>query len=120
MGRPKGTKNTMRIPVEKEKILNKNIINHESLIKLSSKYNVDLRLLKRWKKRYLAEGIKGLESKAGKKSSGRPKRPINLEEELKQKIMKLEIENARLKKGYQVKGVGQTKEYDTTFKKNMK
>lgn len=120
MGRPKGTKNIMRSPAEKEKILNENLINHESLIKLSSKYNIDLRLLKIWKKRYLTEGIKGLESKTGKCSIRRPKKPSNIEEELRLKIMKLEIENARLKKGYQVKGVGLTKEYDTTFEENMK
>ena len=34
--------------------------------------------------------------------------------------MKLEIENARLKKGYMVKGVGAEKEYVTTLEENMK
>ena len=120
MGRPKGTKNTMRTAKEKEEILNEYLVNHESLIKLSSKYDISLGLLKKWKKAYLIEGIKGLESKTGKRSIGRLKKPNNIEEELRLKIMKLEIENARLKKGYQVKGVGLTKEYDTTFEENMK
>ena len=31
MGRPKGTKNTMRTSIEKERILNENLINHELL-----------------------------------------------------------------------------------------
>ena len=34
--------------------------------------------------------------------------------------MKLEIENARLKKGYLVKGAGAEKEYVTTLDKNIK
>ena len=42
------------------------------------------------------------------------------EDELERKIMQLEIENARLKKGYLVKGVGQEKEYITIFDKNTK
>ena len=34
--------------------------------------------------------------------------------------MKKDIEIARLKKGYMVKGVGQKKEFVTTFKKSIK
>lgn len=37
---------------------------------------------------------------------GRPQKPKNREEELELKVMKLEIENARLKKGYLVRGGG--------------
>ena len=35
-------------------------------------------------------------------------------------LMKKDIEIARLKKGYNVKGVGQEKEFVTTFNKNTK
>ena len=35
-------------------------------------------------------------------------------------ILKIDIEIARLNKGYIVKGVGAEKEYVTTFKKNIK
>ncbi|UKI27504.1 MAG: ArsR family transcriptional regulator [Bacilli bacterium] len=41
-------------------------------------------------------------------------------EELEIEIMKKDIEIARLKKGYEVKGVGQEKEFVTTFSKNIK
>ena len=41
-------------------------------------------------------------------------------EELELKIMKKDIEIARLKKGYKVKGVGQEKEFVTIFNKNTK
>ena len=40
--------------------------------------------------------------------------------ELELEILKKDIEIARLKKGYMVKGVGQEKEYVTTFDKNIK
>ena len=39
---------------------------------------------------------------------------------LEEKLLKKEIEIMRLKKGYQVKGVGAKKEYVTTFDVNTK
>ena len=48
------------------------------------------------------------------------KKPKNKIEELELEIMKKDIEIARLKKGYNVKGVGQEKEFVTTFNKNIK
>ena len=41
-------------------------------------------------------------------------------EKLKKELLKKEIEIERLKKGYQVKGGGETKEYVTTFDVNTK
>lgn len=120
MGRPKGTKNIMRTPEEKEKILNEYLINHVSLEKISKEQNIDLSLLKRWKKKYLENGISGLKSNSGYHRKGKNVKPKNREEELELKIMKLEIENARLKKGYLVRGGGDQKEYVTTLDKNMK
>ena len=48
------------------------------------------------------------------------RKPKSREEELKIELMKKEIEIARLKKGYEVKGVGPKKEFVTTFEKNTK
>ena len=48
------------------------------------------------------------------------RKPKNRIEELEIEIMKKDIEIARLKKGYSVKGVGQEKEFVTTFSKNIK
>ena len=48
------------------------------------------------------------------------RKPKNKIEELKLEIMKKDIEITRLKKGYNVKGVGQEKEFVTTFNKNTK
>ena len=48
------------------------------------------------------------------------RKPKSREEELEIELMKKEIEIARLKKGYEVKGVGPKKEFVTTFEKNTK
>ena len=78
----------------------------------------------RWVKNYNEKGLEGLKSRTGKKTGGNKgqgKRKLKTEEErLQLKIKKLEIENARLKKGYQLKGVGGKKEYVTIFDVNTK
>ena len=74
-------------------------------------------------KKYEEEGLNGLKSKTGKNSNGKGfhlKKPKNKVEELELELMKKEIEIARLKKGYMVKGVGAEKEFVTTFDKNTK
>lgn len=124
MGRPTGTKNIMRTAEEKAKIIEEYLTNKHGLHYYEKKYNIHYQALHRWYNKYLAEGVKGLESKTGKKK-GKTKgygarKPKNHEEELELKIMKLEIENARLKKGYLVKGGGVQKEYVTTLDENMK
>lgn len=114
----------MRTPEEKEKIIQENLINNKSLTKISSEYNIGLRLLKTWKKKYLENGIDGLKSNTGMAKGGNKglgaRKPKTYEEELELKIMRLEIENERLKKGYMVKGDGAAKEYVTTLDKNTK
>ena len=66
MARPKGTKNIMRSPEEKVEILNEYLIKHISLERISKEKNIDLSLLKKWKKKNLEKGIEGLTSKSGK------------------------------------------------------
>ena len=51
---------------------------------------------------------------------GNIRKPKNKIEELEFELMKKEIEIARLKKCYMVKGVGAEKEFVTTFDKNTK
>ena len=71
-------------------------------------------------------GLEGLKSQTGKHASSSKnkglhlRKPRNKIEELELEIMKKDIEIARLKKGYNVKGVGQEKEFVTTFNKNIK
>ena len=118
-------KNTMRSPEEKERIvLESSQIGSE---KISRKYDISDSVIRAWRRKYREHGIDGLRSQTGKTSHGynhlaglRNKKNKTKEEELQYKIMKLEIEVARLKKGYQVKGVGSKKEYVTIKGLNTK
>ncbi len=123
MGRPKGTNNKMRTPEEKEKIV-KEYLEGESPARLNRKYDLPNKLIYQWIKKYEDNGFDGLKSNTGKYSTGGKglhfKKPKNKIEELELELMKKEIEIARLKKGYMVKGVGAEKEFVTTFDKNTK
>lgn len=120
MGRPKGTKNNMRTPEEKENIIIEFYSGKIGRNEICRKYKIGTGTLRKWRQQYKEFGIEGLKSQSGKFSKGRSKNPTSYEEELKLKIMKLEIENARLKKGYLVIGGGVQKEYVTTLEKSMK
>ncbi len=97
--------------------------------KLLKKYDIDERLLRKWKAKYRENGIEALKSNTGKTKhpgKGNPcsrlqnKKNKNREEELELENLKLKVEVARLKKGYQVKGVGSKKEYVTIKDLNTK
>jgi transposase-like protein len=118
-------KNNMRSPEEKE-IIVKKYLSGETAVKLASEYDFYVKLIYQWINKYQKFGIEGLKSKTGKyKSTSKNiglylRKPKNKIEELEIELMKKDIEIARLKKGYNVKGVGQKKEYVTTFNKNVK
>lgn len=113
----------MRSPEEKEMII-KDYLSGTGIMEIERKYSVDNVLVYRWLKKYNEFGIEGLKSNTGKKVGGNKgigrRKPKNKIEELELEIMKKDIEIARLKKGYNVKGVGQEKEFVTTFNKNIK
>ena len=120
MGRPSGTKNIMRTPEEKKKI----VLEARSFgtHKIANKYSLSHRLLNTWISKYDKDGIDGLRSQTGRQegpSKRRPKKGDEIEE-LKRELARKDIEIERLKKGYTVKGVGAKKEYVTTFDKNTK
>ena len=118
-------KYNMKMPEEKEKIV-KRYLNGESAIKLADEYEIDRGRIYKWVKKYQDNGINGLNSNTGKhkvasKNMGiHLRKPKNKIEELELEIMKKDIEIARLKKGYNVKGVGQEKEFVTILGKNTK
>ena len=124
MGRPTGTKNNMRTPEEKEKIILEYFDSGKGAIEFSRYIGIERKQLWRWIKKYREQGINGLKSKTGKCSkkgiTGRPKKAPTREEELKRENIKLKIEIARLKKGYYVKGVGQRKEYVSINNRSIK
>ena len=127
MARPKGTKNIMRSPKEKEALILEYLnSDHPNYKKIAKKYGISKTTFHNWIKRYRALGIEGLKNQTGKNSSGnhlaglQNKKNKTREEELELENLKLKVEVARLKKGYQVKGVGSKKEYVTIKDLNMK
>ena len=118
------SKNIMRTPEEKEKIVLEMINNGYGFHIMSKKYDISKSVLSKWYYSYKEKGIEGLKSNTGRHKSlnaglhlRKPKTKI---EKLELELMKKDIEIARLKKGYMVKGVGAEKEYVTTFDKNTK
>lgn len=117
--------NNMKTPKEKEKKV-KRYLNGESATSLAREYEINREAVYKWVHKYNENGFDGLVSKTGKasvhhKSMGLYlRKPKNKIEELELEVMKRDIEIARLKKGYMVKGVGQQKEFVTTLDKNMK
>lgn len=120
------TKNTMRSAEEKEQIVLESFQNGCS--QTAQKYDVYLSVLKRWRREYRENGIDGLKSQTGKHGNKHGnglnglhvKKNKTREEELELENLKLKVEVARLKKGYQVKGVGSKKEYVTIKDLNTK
>jgi len=118
--------NNMRTPKEKEKIIKEYYSTDHAQAKICHKYDISKSVLWNWVKKYEEKGIKGLESKTGKECKHHEnqgihlRKPKNKIEELELELMKKEIEIARLKKGYTVKGVGAAKEFVTIFDKNTK
>lgn len=117
-------KNIMRTADEKAAIIKEHLETGITTRAIAEKYGTTQGVFNRWLRKYRLEGIEGLKSKTGTKrgeTKGQGARKSKtIEEELNKKILRLEIEVARLKKGYLVKGVGVEKEYVTTLDTNMK
>ena len=120
MGRPKGTNNIMRTPEEKEKLVLEYLKSGIGYRVFANQHGIAHEPFRLWIKKYNEFGIVGLKSNTGKNSTGRPKVRLNQIEQLQNEILKLRIENERLKKGYLVKGDGARKEYVTSLEKNTK
>lgn len=120
-----GKNKKMRTASEKETIV-KRYLSGESPKKLAKEINSTVKMVIEWTNKYEKDWIEGLISKTGKARYSNPhaglhlRKPKNKIEELELELMKKEIEIARLKKGYMVKGVGAEKEFVTTFDKNIK
>ena len=119
------TRNVMRSAEEKEAIVVESY--QFGCRKTAKKYDIHVRILTKWRRKYQDFGLDGLRSQTGKTSHGynhlarlRNKKNKTREEELELENLKLKVEVARLKKGYQVKGVGLKKEYVTIKDLNTK
>lgn len=116
-------KNKKRTPEEKEAIII-DYLNGTGIMEIERKYNISDSSFYKWKKQYDKKGLEGLKEKQIRKYNKNIglhlRKPKNKIEELELELMKKDIEIARLKKGYTVKGVGAEKEFVTTFNKNTK
>ena len=72
MGRPKGTKNTMRSPEEKEQIVLKCINENMPYAKVGKEIGVSKSVVRKWVLAYQKSGLEGLKSKTGRCGSGNP------------------------------------------------
>ena len=109
MGRPKGGINKYWSAEEKYKIIKPIIEFEKSSSQVTKETGINNGMLSIWVKKYNENGIDGLKPK---KKPGNPlakyssRKELNETEKLELEIMKLKIENERLKKGYLVKGDG--------------
>ena len=112
----KGQKKRIWTPEQKAQIVHKHLDEHVSVRTLEKEFTADRSMICRWVKEYLAEGEQAFIPK------GRPgnrfaalhtSKSLSEVERLRLMVAKLEIENARLKKGYWVEGAGANKVYVT-------
>ena len=120
MGRPIGTKNIMRTPEEKEKLVLEYLDSKVGYRKFAESNDIYPSTFTKWIKLYRERGIEGLKSKTGKNGTGKGNFKRTEIEQLKEALLKKEIELMRLKKGYVVKGVGAKKEYASILDVNIK
>lgn len=98
----------------------------QSTIGIAAKYNVPLKTFEKWITAYYKDSTVYDETKPVKfRNSAKPYESMPdydsmTNEELLHEIMKRDIEIARLKKGYSVKGSGTKREYTTYSIKNTK
>ena len=126
IGHPKGTKNVMRSPEEKEQLVLEWQTTNIGMQTFAVSKGLAPRPFMRWVHAYEEQGIDGLKSKTGKCGSGNPYAALHVKKELTEverlrlELAKKEVECERLKKGYSVKGVGRRKEYVIINRKNSK
>ena len=106
---------------EKLKIIHLHLDEHMSLLKIEKEYGIRKGLVCTWVKKYLEEGEDALEPHNGNPYAAlHTSKSLSEIERLRLMVAKLEVENARLKKGYWVEGVGANKEYVTGKGKTTK
>ena len=126
MGRPTGSTGISRRKWtidEKLNIVKLYLDEHRSYRSLEAEYQINRGVIHDWVKRFIEMGVDGFMEKSHQRNtmvSLYKKKILTEDETLRLENFKLTIENARLKKGYSVKGVGSKKEYIPTSKMNTK
>ena len=117
----KGTPHRRFSKEEKLRIVKMHLDEHKSIRQIERETSIRNSLVSTWVKRYLEEGEDALEPHNGNPYSAlHTSKSLNEVERLRLMVAKLEVENARLKKGYWVEGAGANKEYVTGSGKTMK
>ena len=119
----KGQKKRVWTAEQKAEIVRKHLEEHVSVRTLEKEYQADRSMICRWVKRYIEEGESSFERKkppGNRFAALHTSKNLAEVEQLRLMVVKLEIENERLKKGYWVEGAGASKEYVTGKGKNMK
>ena len=121
MGCTKGKSHRKWTKEEKLKIIHLHLEEHISIRKIEKEYGIDHSLVSHWVKIYLEDGENALEPHNGNPYAAlHSSKSLSEVERLRLMVAKLEVENARLKKGYWVEGVGANKEYVTGNGKTTK
>ena len=106
---------------EKLEIINKHLIAKIPMTQVAKEYGISTGQLSNWIKKYLEDGETALEKRSGNPYAAlHTSKSLSELERLRLTVAKQEVEIARLKKGYFVKGVGANKEYVTGKEKTMK
>lgn len=123
MGRPKGGTNRKWSKEEKLRIVKRYLNEGIGSRPLGKQEGIDSGMIRSWVHKYLDRGESALENqkKTGNHFSAlHTSKSLSEIDRLKLIIMKQEIEIERLKKGYQVKGDGSSKEFVITSGANLK
>lgn len=105
----------------KLEIINKHLIDKIPMAQIAKEYGISKGMISNWISKYEDYGYDGLEDRRGNRFAAlHASKSLSEIEQLKLTIAKQEVEIARLKKGYFVKGVGAEKEYVTGKGKTMK
>ena len=121
MGSKKGVPHRKWSKEEKLRIIKLHLEEHQSLNQIEKEQGVDHSLVSAWVKKYLEEGEEALAPHKGNPYAAlHTSKSLSEVERLRLMVAKLEVENARLKKGYWVEGAGANKEYVTGSGKTTK
>ena len=121
MGSKKGVPHRKWSKEDKLRIVKLHLEGHQSLNQIEKEQGVDHSLVSAWVKKYLEEGEEALASHKGNPYAAlHTSKSLSEVERLRLMVAKLEVENARLKKGYWVEGAGANKEYVTGSGKTTK
>ena len=114
MGSKKGVLHRKWSKEDKLRIVRLHLEEHQSIKQIEKEQGVDHSMVSAWVKKYFEEGEEALAPHKGNPYAAlHTSKSLSEVERLRLMVAKLEVENARLKKGYWVEGAGANKEYVT-------